>query len=121
MPVFLSLYGLVITGVGYAVASKTSEVRIFGIVDGTGLLGHVGDVTRPAVEMPDEFRAALETAGRGSSLPAAAAGWSGNFVFRSYPDKPSALEALRSGEIKGFHVLPADYMATGRVDMYHAE
>lgn len=121
MPVFLSLYGLVIAGVGFAVASKEKDVRVFGIVDGTGLLGHEGDVARPAVDMPDEIRAALEAAGRGSNLPAAAAGWSGSFVFRSFPDKATALEVLRKGEIKGFHVLPPDYLATGRVDMYHAE
>jgi ABC-2 type transport system permease protein len=44
-----------------------------------------------------------------------------NFVFRSFETEPDARVAMLGERIKGYFVLPPDYMDTGRVDIYSPE
>lgn len=39
--------------------------------------------------------------------------------FIKYPDENSALNALKNNEIQAFFILPNDYMATGRITLFH--
>lgn len=41
--------------------------------------------------------------------------------IRAFPSEASAREALRAGDIQGFHVIPADYLGTLKVDLYYLD
>jgi ABC-2 type transport system permease protein len=42
-------------------------------------------------------------------------------TLRAYPDEASARDALDSGEIQAFYVLPAGYLASGEMALYYQE
>jgi ABC-2 type transport system permease protein len=62
------------------------------------------------------MRRALEAAGQADALDRALA--SSNFVFRAFPTAEEAKDALAARRIKGFFVVPREYLSEGRIDVY---
>jgi ABC-2 type transport system permease protein len=116
MPLFMGAYGAVIAIPAYYMEQKEKEPVVFGIVDSAGLLTLGGDVKAGGTKVPDEMRRALESAGQAQALDRALA--SSNFIFRPFAQTEDAKVALAERRIKGFFVIPPDYMKEGRVQSY---
>ncbi len=118
MPVFLLLYGLIASIPGYLGAQKeASEVRVLGVVDGAGVLDLEQEVEVSLVDLPEEARVAIDLAGQraGDLLR------QGNVIFTPFATEDAAHAALRAADqeaenaLRGYYVLPEDYLATGAV------
>jgi ABC-2 type transport system permease protein len=70
------------------------------------------------VQLSEELKQAVEALGSGARGRLAAALEDSNFIFRPVPSESSARSALAARDIKGYFVLPKDYMASGVVDVY---
>lgn len=117
MPLFMAAYAGIVAVPAYFAEQKDREVAIYGVVDRAGVLALSGDVTAGgATEVPEDLRRALEAAGQGSAVEQAL--MSSNFVFRPFESEPLAQAALREETIRGFFVLPDDYLATGKIISY---
>jgi ABC-2 type transport system permease protein len=117
MPLFMAAYAGVIAIPAYYAEKKEREPVVYGVVDDARVLRLSGDVNAVAgPQIPDEMRRTLEAAGQGQALERALA--SSNFVFRPFGAEEEARARLAARRIKGFFVLPRDYMAEGRVDVY---
>jgi len=116
MPVFIALYGVVVGVPVYFIQKNANKPVVYGVVDGAGVLGLEGETAagRPAV--PDDVRQALETAGQKGALDRALV--ASRLVFRPYAGEADARHALVASAIKGYFVIPPDYMDTGVVDAY---
>ena len=84
MPIFVLLYGAVISSVGFFMVSKENEVKVYGVVDHAEVLELGDEETEVARELPEELRTAVEAMGQQDALGQPLAWWS-NFVFRPYP------------------------------------
>jgi ABC-2 type transport system permease protein len=116
MPLFMGFYGGLIAVPAYYVERKAREPVVYGVVDAARVLGLENDVRRTGARLPAEMRQALEASGQGQALQHAIA--SSNFVFRPFDREEDARAALIARRLRGFFVVPADYMTTGRIDMY---
>jgi len=117
MPLFMAAYGGVVAVPAYYAEKKEREPVVYGVVDDAGVLGLSGDVQRPTgPQIPEEMRRALEAAGQGQALDRALA--FSNFVFRPFAAEAEARGALAERRIKGYFVVPADYLTEGRIDAY---
>jgi ABC-2 type transport system permease protein len=117
MPLFMAAYGAVVAVPAYYAERKGREPSVYGLVDDAGLLKLSGDVTAPGgPQIPEEMRRSLEAAGQGQALDRALA--ISNFVFRPYVSDGEARRALAERKIKGYFVVPANYLAEGGVDAY---
>jgi ABC-2 type transport system permease protein len=119
MPLFMAAYAGIVAIPAYYAERNDREPVVYGVVDATGVLGMREDVTAPSMKLPEEMRQALEAAGQGQALDHALA--SSNFVFRPFAGEPEARDALVQRRIKGFFVIPADYMKEGRIEAYSPE
>jgi ABC-2 type transport system permease protein len=118
MPVFVLMYMGFFSLIGVASERKeASEVRVFGVVDGAGLLAMDGDVDASPPEIPEQLRATLEASGRTQGLDQAL-GWLGNTVYRPFADRDAAVEAIVEGEIQGCFVMKPDFIETGFLEVY---
>lgn len=117
MPVFVLLYGGVISLIGLFIHEKENEVRVYAVVDRADVLQLDRDAESSAIEIPDEIRSALESMEQQSAMTPGLSWWK-NYVFRPFDDQESAREALLSSEVRGIFVLPDDYIASGRVDIF---
>jgi ABC-2 type transport system permease protein len=100
----------------YYAEQQEREPSVYGVVDAAGVLGIGGEIQGTSRALPEEIRLALEAAGQAQALEQALA--SSNFVFRPFAGEAEARNALAGRRIKGFFVVPADYMASGRLDVY---
>jgi ABC-2 type transport system permease protein len=117
MPLFMAAYAGVIAIPAYYAGVKEREPVIYGVVDGAGMLGLSGDVSAASASpVPEEMRRTLEAAGQGQALEGALA--SANFIFRPFAAESEARPVLAARKIKGYFVLPPDYMAEGAIDAY---
>lgn len=116
MPLFMAAYAGVIAIPAYYAEKTEREPVVYGVVDTAGVLSMDADVRAAGVKLPDDMRKALEAAGHGQALDHALA--SSNFVFRPFGSEQDARNALAQRRIKGFYVVPADYMTEGRIDSY---
>jgi ABC-2 type transport system permease protein len=119
MPVFVLLYGLLVTFLASS-AAQEDRVTVNGVVDLAGVLRMSEDAAQPAAELPPELTTALEAAGQSGAVNQGLAAF-GNTVFRPYPDSDSARIALSEGEIGTYFVLPDDYLQTGQVEAFVPE
>ena len=119
MPLFMLFYAGVIAIPAYYVERNAREPVVYGVVDIANVLDLGKEVTTPGLKLPPEIRQALEASGQGRALEHAIA--AANFVFRPFDREEDARQALVQRQLKGFFVIPADYMATGRVDAYAPE
>lgn len=116
MPVFMAAYAAIVAIPAYYADKQERQPAVYGVVDAAGVLGIDSDITGPVAAVPEEVRQALEAAGQGHALDDALA--SSNFVFRPFRAETEARAALAARRIKGFFVVPPDYMASGRLDVY---
>ena len=119
MPLFMVAYGSVIAIPASYVDRKAREPVVYGVVDAAGVLNLQNDLAAGYARLPDEMRRALEASGHGQTLGRVVA--SSNFVFRPFEREQEARTALVERRLKGFFVVPADYMATGRIEVYSPE
>jgi len=120
MPVFLALYGGVLSIPRWIESRRAQETSVYGVVDPSAVLGLASDVEGSAVEIPDVVREALSTPGQGAEIGRQLARWN-DVVFRPFESEDAARAAVRPGTIKGYFVLPEDYRATGRVILVSGE
>lgn len=117
MPLFMAAYAGVIAIPAYYAEKKEHEPVVYGVVDHAGVLTLSGDVSAaPSPQIPDDMRRTLEAAGQGQALDRALA--SSNFIFRPYAVEEDARAALAERKLKGYFVVPRDYMPEGRIDTY---
>ena len=118
MPLFMAAYAGIVAIPAYYAEKSDRVPNIYGVIDRASVLGMDADVGATS-RLPDEVLEALEASGQGEALEHAAA--SANFVFRPFADEQQARDALIARKIKGFYVVPADYLATGGITMYSGE
>lgn len=116
MPVFVAAYGAIIAVPAYLAERAEREPAIYGVVDGPGVLGMHGDSQLPPPPLPEDLRRALEASGQRAAAERALS--ASNFVFRPYESEADARAALAARGIKGYFVLPADYLEKGVVEVY---
>ena len=116
MPLFMAAYAGIVAIPAYYAEQQDREPAVYGVVDVAGVLGIDREIKGTSRAVPEEMRQALEAAGQAQALDRALA--SSNFVFRPFAAEAEGRSALASRRIKGFFVVPADYMTSGRLDVY---
>ena len=119
MPLILGFWGLIGVIPGFFIHMKENETRIYGVVDKPGVMRLSGDTSAPLPELPAEAREALEKVGQANAAVDSIA--KGNAVFRPVGSEEEARRDLLAGSLAGYYVLPADYLASGRVNSYIRE
>ena len=119
MPVFIALYGVVVGVPVYFLEKNANKPVVYGVVDGAGVLELSGETASVPPPIPDEVRSALESAGQAKALDRALV--QAQFVFRPFAAEADARNALVASDIKGYFVVPPDYMDTGAVDVYASD
>ena len=114
MPVFLMAYGGIVSVPIYFESKQEKKVAVWGLVDQAGAVGLTGDLADPGLEIPAEIKTALEATGQSAVLDQALA-WQGNVVFRPFADDASARAATLGGSLRGYFVIPADWVQTGKI------
>ena len=112
MPVFLLLYAGMISGMGFLMHKKESEIKVYGVLDRAGILNLTGESTPSTVDIPEDIREAVEALGQADLLSQGMA-WMGKAIFRPFDDEQAARSALIDGQIKGYFLLPEDYLQSG--------
>jgi ABC-2 type transport system permease protein len=124
MPVFVGLYAGLIFLIGSAAAKMDKPTGKAGVVDHAGIVRfEKGPVA--AEEIPDEAKQAMD---RAVAMAGASSGPAGGIMktllagteFVPFADEAAALAALDRKEIGAVYVLPADYIATGKITAYNA-
>jgi ABC-2 type transport system permease protein len=116
MPLFMAGYAGIVAIPAYFASRAVREPAIYGVVDPASVLRLDQEVKAAQSPMPAEMRQALAAAGRSE---ADVAGFmDSRFIFRPYPAEAEARAALAKRTIKGYYVVPADYIAKGVVDAY---
>lgn len=83
---------VILVGLIFLIISMNNNTTPLGYVDRSGLLAH--PLPAPQVKLPDK------------PTP-----------FRAFSDEATARQALQAGEIQGYYVIPADYLAAGRLQV----
>ncbi len=124
MPVFVGLYAGLIFLIGTTAAKMDKPTGKAGVVDHAGIVRfEAGPVA--AGEIPDEAKQAM---GRAVAIAGVSAGPAAGVVksmmagteFVPFGDEKAALAALEKKEIGVVYVIPADYVATGKITAYNA-
>ena len=119
MPLFMAAYGGIVAIPAYYATTKDREPSRYGVVDEAGILRGAEDSAPVAQHMPDDVRRMLEATGRTASverlMPAS------SVSFRPFTTDALARAALARGEIKGYFVLPRDYLRAGSIESYYPE
>jgi ABC-2 type transport system permease protein len=118
MPVFMGIYAGVVALPTYYAQKKDTELSVWGVIDGSSLLALKGDAEPSADRLPEALRRALEAAGQRGAIARVIA--SEHFVFRPFDDERAARAAIAMRRVKGYFVLPRDYLATGQVNSFEA-
>lgn len=116
MPLFMAAYGGVVAIPAYFASRSVREPAVYGIVDPGGVLRLHEEVTSSESPMPEEVKRALEATGQSGAIDTGF--MQSNFVFRPYPSDAEARAALAGRKIKGYYVVPPDYIAQGVVEVY---
>jgi len=119
MPVFIGLYAAVIGLPAYFMAKQASKPSIFGVVDPGGILGLKEETTAGSDQIPDELRRAMEASGQKATIERTLG--NARSRFRPYVTEGDARSALVAEAIKGYYVLPRDYMQSGTVEAYRPD
>jgi len=116
MPVFLAAYAGIVAIPAYFASRALKEPAVYGVVDPGRVLQLQSEVKSSASPMPAEVKRALEATGRSGQVDTGF--MDSNTVFRPYTSDVEARAALAGRKIKGYFVVPDDYIATGVVDVY---
>jgi ABC-2 type transport system permease protein len=118
MPLFVAAYGVVVAVPAYFAQKNEDATALYGVVDEAAVLSITEDVAAPRVQLSEELKRTFEALGSGARARLDAALEDSNFVFRPFPTEGAARSALAARDIKGYFVLPKDYIASGAVDVY---
>jgi len=116
MPIFIGLYAAIVGVPAYFMAKQASKPAIFGVVDPGGVLRLKEDATAGSDQIPEELRRALETSGQQATVERMVG--TARSRFRPYATEAEARAALVAQTIKGYFVLPPDYVQNGGVEAY---
>jgi ABC-2 type transport system permease protein len=116
MPLFMAAYGGIVAIPAYFATRSVREPAVFGVVDPGHLLSLKGDVAAGRPEFPDGMKGALEASGRGAAVDQSFM-QSAN-VFRPIATEAEARSALASRTLKGYFVVPPDYIEKGVIEVY---
>ncbi|HET7618513.1 MAG TPA: ABC transporter permease [Vicinamibacterales bacterium] len=120
MPLFMGLYAAIVAVPAYyAEQHSAAESSVFGIVDHADVLHLTSDARPSPSRIPDDLRRALEAAGQTRAIEQLTS--DATIVFRPFADEASARRALVARGIKGYYVLPPDYLRDGVVRGYTSE
>ena len=123
MPIFVGLYAGLIFLIGTTAAKMDKPTGKAGVVDQAGIVrfekGPVG-----MGEIPPEAQKAVNDAlGMAGSSAGPASGVVKKLLagteFLPFPDEKTALAALEKKEIGAVYVIPADYVAAGKITAYN--
>lgn len=125
MPVFVGLYGLLILFISQAATKFDKPTGKAGIVDHAGIVHFESGPTSITSEVPAELKDALDRAKKaaassGDASSALASSLLAGTQFLPFADEPTALAALERKEIGAVYVVPADYIAKGKITAYDA-
>jgi ABC-2 type transport system permease protein len=117
MPLFMAAYGGIVAIPAYYAQKSGREPAVYGVIDEAGVLRLRGDLAgRDAPRIPEDVRRALEAAGQAQALDRAVL--TENFVFRPMATEQEARSALAARHLKGFFIVPKDYVSEGTLDIY---
>jgi ABC-2 type transport system permease protein len=120
MPVFLLMYGGLVSIPAYLAARHERAVAVYGVVVEPGAPALGAEVEGGATEVPEEVRSALRMTGQADLLQQRISLFQ-NYVFRPIPTEEEARKALVAGSIRAYYRIPADYVATGRIEEFSPE
>lgn len=116
MPLFMAAYAGVVAVPAYFANRAERAPAIYGVVDTSRLLGLEADVPSERPALPKELQRVLDATGQGAAIDRDL--MDARFVFRPFAAEADARAALAARTIKGYFVLPPDYVAKGIVDVY---
>lgn len=116
MPLFVAAYTGIIGLSGYFMTRSAQEPSVHGVVDQAGVLAMNGDIAPAQPEISEEMRQAIQASGQAAVIEQSIV--RSRFVFRPYKDEDSARADLTANKIKGYFVVPANYLTDGTVDIY---
>ena len=121
MPLFMAAYGGVVAIPAYFAEKSSRQPAVLRRGGSGGRAAPRGRSRgrRWFAQFPRTMRRALEAAGQAEALDKAVL--SENFVFRPVATEEEARRALAARQLKGFFVIPKDYMKEGRLDVYSPE
>ena len=119
MPLFMAAYAGIVAVPAYYAEKSDRLPNVYGVIDRAGVL-KIDSEVNAASRLPDSVQQAIEASGQGQAALNHALSWA-NFVFRPYATEQQAQAALIARQIKGFYVVPEDYVASGRVTAYSPE
>jgi ABC-2 type transport system permease protein len=119
MPLFVAMYGGIVSIPGYFMSQKEAEVKPYGLIDRSGLLRLEEGERIETGELPPEVRAAVEALERSSQQAASFA--FGNAVLLAFEDEARASAAVIDGTLRGYYVLPERYLESGEVSYYRRD
>ncbi|PYR73209.1 MAG: hypothetical protein DMF86_21135 [Acidobacteria bacterium] len=118
MPLFMAAYAGIVALPAYYAEKKDREPSRFGVVDQAGILRMTGESQPGTASVPEEVQRALEAAGQRAAIDRF---MQSTITFRPFADEAAARAALAGREVKGYFVLPPDYLASGRIDVYEPD
>lgn len=116
MPLFMAAYGGIVAIPAYFASRAVREPSVYGVVDSASILHLDTDVPADQPQIPEEVKRALEATSRGGATNMAF--MESSFVFRPYTSEADARSALAARTIKGYYVIPPDYVSKGVIDVY---
>jgi ABC-2 type transport system permease protein len=120
MPLFIAAYAAVVTIPAYYAEKRDRALTVFGVVDIARVIDLRGDTPAPeSSNVRDEIRQTLKATGQAKALSQALA--RSTIVYRPFSKESEARTALAAQRIRGYFVLPHDYLQIGAVDMYTSD
>ena len=116
MPLFMAAYAGVVAIPAYFASRSVREPSVYGVVDPGSVLRLQSEVRSASPQLPEEVKRALESAGAGSPVDTSLL--QSNSIFRPYASAADARKELAARTIKGYFVVPADYIEKGVIDIY---
>ena len=125
MPVFVALYAGVIFLIGTTAAKMDKPTGKAGIVDHAGVVRFQDAPIAATDEIPEEAKKAVDQGLKRMMGPAAGA--AGDLLktlmtgtqFVRFEDEKAGMDALGKKEIGALYVIPADYVAKGKIVAYN--
>jgi ABC-2 type transport system permease protein len=116
MPVFMAGYAGIVAIPAYFASRAVREPAVYGVVDPGRVLRLESEVTTSESQVPEEVTRALKAAGQSGAVDSRFT--DSNSVFRPYPSEAEARAALAARKLKGYFVMPPDYIGKGVIDVY---
>jgi ABC-2 type transport system permease protein len=117
MPLFIAGYAaLVAVPAYYAAKRDRNQPSIYGVVDHPQLLDLQGDIAPPRTELDEDTRRLIEATGQTAAVDRAMP--RSSLLFRPFASEDEARQGLAGRTLRGYFVLTADYLRTGRVEVY---